>query len=160
MSIRSTSISSISSGKSLVSNFSVKSDSGIGSPSVNQKGTATVHQRSRHKSASPASSNLQHSTERSARKDTVPLQCDPSYNKTHPPSLPPRHEFCHNWESEPHLDQLDYHQQQQQKMTVLSKLKRGGSAEESSIMEFSKSVDSSENTPHTSTQQSASTFER
>ena len=38
---------------------------------------------------------------------------------------------CRNWESEPHLDKID---PSQQKMSILLKLKRGGSADETSVM--------------------------
>ena len=54
ISLRSTSVSSISSGKSLFSNFSVKSDSGIGLPV--RHGKSQAPERSRHKSTSPSSS--------------------------------------------------------------------------------------------------------
>ena len=128
ISIRSTSISSISSGKSLFSNFSVKSDSGIG----HGGGKTTSQNRSRHKSTSPSSSKIKASTENVTVSMANEMTSVDLHMKKDPIILGSSKDTkCRNWESEPHLDKID---PSQQKMSILLKLKRGGSADETSVM--------------------------
>ena len=129
ISLRSTSISSISSGKSLFSNFSAKSDSGIGLPVGSAKHQSC--ERSRHKSTSPSSSVNKYTSEnvanavRSEPKNKQSTRIKDIVGTT----LQPQNEVKRRtWESEPHLDKIDVGQQ---KMSNLLKLKRGGSADES-----------------------------
>ena len=128
ISIRSTSISSISSGKSLFSNFSVKSDSGIGHGS----GKTSSQNRPRHKSTSPSSSKIKASTENVAVSAANEIPCTESNIKVDPTRLHSSKDTKHRiWESEPHLDKID---PIQQKLSILHKLKRGGSADETSAI--------------------------
>ena len=128
ISIRSTSISSISSGKSLFSNFSVKSDSGIG----HGGGKTTSQNRSRHKSTSLSSSKIKASTENVTVSMANEMTSVDLQMKKDPIILDSSKDTkCRSWESEPHLDKID---PGQQKRSILLKLKRGGSADESSVM--------------------------
>ena len=130
ISLRSTSVSSISSGKSLFSNFSVKSDSGIGLPV--RHGKSQAPERSRHKSTSPSSSRK---NKMSADAGVNPEKQTPSVEKQNSNliEIEPGNEKevkTRSWESEPHLNKIDA---TQQKLSCLLKLKQGGSADESSV---------------------------
>ena len=147
ISLRSTSISSISSGKSLFSNFSAKSDSGIGLPILS--GKLPLYERSRHKSTSPSSTRNQYTPENHPAFSVVPNEIKKQKDKkdTSGPMLvmhPGKNEKRRTWESEPHLDLIGV--EQQQKPLNLLKIKRGGSVDESSV----GSIDISKNIQKTS----------
>ena len=118
ISIRSTSISSISSGKSLFSNFSVKSDSGIGHGS----GKTSDKNRSRHKSTSPSSAKIKESSENVGISEAS-KKSSPEFHLTKDLNLIQASEYTkrRTWDSEPHLDKIE---PGQQKLSILLKLKR------------------------------------
>ena len=126
ISLRSTSISSISSGKSLFSNFSVQSDSGIGHGS----GKTSTHERSRHKSTSPSSSKYRPASENVSIAGSKKTSVVEQLSTKDPIRLHSSKDTKQRtWESEPHLDKID---PGQQKLSTLLKLKRGDSADETS----------------------------
>ena len=136
ISLRSTSVSSISSGKSLFSNFSVKSDSGIGLPIGH--GKSQPQDRSRHKSTSPSSSRKNKMSSDAAVTESVaknPIEQTSCVEKGHISTIEIQLENkkegkTRSWESEPHLNKIDA---SQQKLSCLLKLKQGGSADESFV---------------------------
>ena len=130
ISLRSTSVSSISSGKSMFSNFSVKSDSGIGLPI--RRGKSQPHDRSRHKSTSPSSSRKNKISSDAGEDRKRKTTCVEKENSSllEIESGKQNEGKTRSWESEPHLNQIDA---SQQKLSCLLKLKQGGSADESSV---------------------------
>ena len=136
ISLRSTSVSSISSGKSIFSNFSAKSDSGIGLPI--RHGKSQPHDRSRHKSTSPSSSRKNKMSSDAGVNASVaknPIEHTSCIEKE---NINPVEKELENkkegktrsWESEPHLNKIDT---SQQKLSCLLKLKQGRSADEGSV---------------------------
>ena len=136
ISLRSTSVSSISSGKSLFSNFSAKSDSGIGLPI--RHGKSQPHDRSRHKSTSPSSSRKNKmssdaNVNASVAKNPIEQASGVEKEKINTIKIQLENKKegkTRSWESEPHLNKMDA---SQQKLSCLLKLKQGGSADEGSV---------------------------
>ena len=137
ISLRSTSVSSISSGKSLFSNFSAKSDSGIGLPI--RHGKSQPHDRSRHKSTSPSSSRKNKMSSdasgvnASVAKNPIEQASGVEKEKINTIKIQLKNKKegkTRSWESEPHLNKIDA---SQQKLSCLLKLKQGGSADEGSV---------------------------